>query len=197
MAALAEKPTRDNRMRRSLAVLAVLPFALGLGGCIDSSIDLSASLPPAFPLAEGFYKAMNDPKSPAFKIVKSGADYRAIDPAEPNGKGAVFAVMDPERNGVYLAEDKTGANDAKQPHYAYYFLRVDAAGDTVDLYDFTKADWSRLPADLKKRLVPGVGLSLVDVSDTAAVLREIDRRLSVRPTLKKTTFELTRKLDGG
>ena len=126
-------------MRRSMAVFAILPFALGLGGCIDSSIDVSASLPPAFPLAEGFYKAVNDPKSPAFKIVKSGSDYRAIDPAEPNGKGAVFAVMDPERNGVFVAEDKTGANDAKQPHYAYYFLRVDATGNKVDLYDFTKA----------------------------------------------------------
>ena len=183
-------------MRRSMAVFAILPFALGLGGCIDSSIDVSASLPPAFPLAEGFYKAVNDPKSPAFKIVKSGSDYRAIDPAEPNGKGAVFAVMDLERNGVFVAEDKTGANDAKQPHYAYYFLRVDAAADKVDLYDFTKADWSRLPDDLQKRLVPGLGLSLVDDSDTAAVLREIDRRLALRGTLKKTTFQLVRKLDG-
>jgi hypothetical protein len=180
-------------MRRFLVLL---PVALGLGGCIESPVDLSASVAPAFPLAEGYYKATSDPTSPAFKIVKNGSDYRAIDPKEANGKGAVFALMDPDNTGVFIAEDKTGAGEAK-PSFSYYFVRIAASGDQVDLYDVAKDDWRSLPADLQKRLVPGLALGVAEESDTAALLRDIDRRLASLPTVKKTTFRLVRKLQSG
>lgn len=180
-------------MRRFLALL---PIVCGLGGCIDSGVDLSASVPPAFPIADGVYKSVSDPKSPPFKVVRNGSDYRAIDPAEPN-KGALFALIDLNHNGVFLAEDKTSAKDVNPPSYVYYFVRVAPSGDRVDLYDFTKDDWRLLPADLKKRLKPGAGVTIAEDSDTAAILGEIDRRLATRPTLKKTTFRLVRKLESG
>ena len=179
-------------MRR---LLASLPLILGLGGCIESSVDLSASVTPAFPIAEGFYKSTNDPKSPAFKIVRSGSDYRAIDPTEANDKGSAFSLMDPDDTGLFIAEDKSGASDPKSPSYSYYFVRVSATGDRVDLYDFVEADWRRLPADLKKRIAPGVGLRLVDDAEAPAILRALDQRLAKRPTLRKTTFRLVRKID--
>lgn len=181
-------------MRR---LLAILPLACGLSGCIDSGVDLSASLPPTFPIADGIYKAVDDPKSPAFKVVRSGSNYRAIDPDEPNGKGAVFSLMAVDHTSVFVAEDKTSANDTAPPRYVYYFVRVASSGDRVDLYDFTKDDWARLPADLKRRLKPGAGVTVADDADTAAILGEIDRRLAVRPTLKETTFRLVRKLEPG
>jgi hypothetical protein len=186
-------PIKGDRMR---SLLAFLPLALGLSGCIDSRVDLSASLPAAFPIKEGFYKAANDPNSPAFKVVRVGSDYRAIDPKEPDGKGAVFTLMDPDHTGLFIAEDKTGASDVNPPLYAYYFVAVDASGDRVDLYDFTKRDWRRLPADLKKRFVAGLSLRLVEDADTAAALRELDRQLAIRPTPEKTTFRFVRPLDG-
>ena len=95
-------------------------------------------------------------------MLRTGSDYRAIDPKEPDGKGAVFTLMDPDHTGFFIAEDKTGAKDVNPPLYAYYFVSVDASGDLVDVYDFTKRDWRRLPADLKKRLVPGLSLRLVE-----------------------------------
>jgi hypothetical protein len=189
-------PKATKKMRRPVkGLLAVLPLAFALRGCIDSAADLSASTPPAFPIAEGFYKAVNDPKSPAFKIVRSGSDYRAVDPAQPDDKGAVFALMDPDHSGVFIAEDKTGAKDIKPPRYVYYFVRVLKSGERVDLYDFTEADWRLLPADLKQRLKPGASVSIADDADAAAVLRAIERRLAARPTLRKTTFRLVRRLD--
>jgi hypothetical protein len=180
-------------MRR---LLAFVPLVLGLSGCIDSGVDLSASLPSAFPIKEGFYRATNDPSSPAFKVLRAGSDYRAIDPKEPDGKGAVFTLMDPDHTGFFIAEDKTGAKDANPPLYAYYFVSVDASGDLVDVYDFTKRDWRRLPADLKKRLVPGLSLRLVEDSDAASVLRELNRQVAIRPTPEKTSFRFVRPLDG-
>jgi hypothetical protein len=177
--------------------LALLPLAFSLGGCIDSGVDLSASLPPAFPIAEGTYRVVGDPKSPVFKVVRSGSDYRAIDPTAPNGKGAVFALIDLDHNGVFVAEDKTSAKDVNPPRYVYYFVRVGSSGRRVDLYDFTKDDWRLLPADLKKRLEPGAGVTVAEDSDTAAILGEIDRRLATRPTLNVTTFRLVRKAGSG
>jgi hypothetical protein len=182
-------------MRSKRGLLALLPIAVSLGGCIDSGVDLSASLPPTFPIADGLYKAVSDPKSPPFKVFRSGSDYRAIDPDGPNGKGALFALIDLDHNGVFVAEDKTSAKDVNPPRYVYYFVRVAPSGDRVDLYDFTKDDWRLLPADLKKRLKPGAGVTISDDSDTAAILGEIDRRLATRPTLTKTTFRLLRKLN--
>ena len=181
--------------RRTIRLLFFPFLALGLGGCIDSATDLSASLPPAFPLAQGFYRAIGDPQSPAFKIVRTGADYRAVEPDSPNGEGAVFALMDPDHSGIFIAEDKTGAKDMKPPRYVYYFVRVLRSGERVDLYDFTAADWRRLPADLKQRLKPGASVSIADDADAAAILRAIERRLAARPTLRKTRFRLVRKLD--
>jgi hypothetical protein len=175
-------------------LLAFLPLALGLGGCIDSGADLSASLPPAFPIADGFYKAANDPKSPAFKVVRVGSEYRTIDPNAPDGGGAVFTLMDPDHSGVFIAEDKTSAKDLKPPRYLYYFVRVDPARNRVDLYDFTQADWRRLPADLKKGLKPGASVSVVEDADAAMILRAIERRVAAHPTLRQTTFLLVRKL---
>jgi hypothetical protein len=151
-------------MRRFLVLS---PFALALAGCIDSAVDLSASIPTAFPLAEGFYEATNDPKAPAFKIVKSGSDYRAIDPGKTDGSGA----------------------EAGAPHYLYYFVRVDSPSGTVDLYDLTKADWRRLPANPKKRLDPN--LHVAD-DETASVLREIDRWIARRPIASRTRFRLVK-----
>ncbi len=114
--------------------------AIGLSGCIDSGADLSASLLPAFPIADGVYKAVNDPKSPAFKVLRSGSDYRAFDPTAPNEKATLFALIDLDHNGIYVAEDKTSATDVNPPRYVYYFVRIARSGDRVDLYDFTEDD---------------------------------------------------------
>ena len=189
------RPQRGAIKLNAKAVIVAVSCAIGLSGCIDSGADLSAGLPRAFPIADGVYQAVNDLKSPAFKVVRSGSNYRAIDPNEPD-KGALFALIDLDHNGVFLAEDKTSAKDVNPPRYVYYFVRVAPSGDRVDLYDFTKDDWRLLPADLKERLKPGAGITVAEDSDTAAILGEIDRRLAVRPTLKKTTFRLLRKLDG-
>ena len=182
-------------MRSKRGLLALLPIAVSLGGCIDSGVDLSAGLPPAFPIADGIYISVSDPKSPPFKVVRSGSNYRAIDPTAPNGKGALFALIDLEHNGVFVAEDKTSAKDVNPPRYVYYFVRVTPSGDRVDLYDFTKEDWRLLPTDLKKRLKPGAAVTVVNDSDTAAILGELDRRLASRSSLKTTTFRLVRKLN--
>ncbi|HLJ70323.1 MAG TPA: hypothetical protein VKU03_03330, partial [Roseiarcus sp.] len=104
-------------------------------------------------------------------------------------------LMDPDQNGVFIAEDKTGAKDVKPRRYVYYFVRVLKSGERVDLYDFTAADWRRLPPDLKRRLKPGASVSVADDADAAAILRAIERRLAERPTLRKTTFRLVRRLD--
>jgi hypothetical protein len=184
-------------MLSTRGLLVALPIAVCLGGCIDSGVDLSASLPPAFPILDGVYKSVSDPKTPPFKVIRSGSDYRAIDPTAPNGKGALFSLIDLDHNGIYLAEDKTSAKDVNPPRYVYYFVRIAPSGDRVDLYDFTKDDWRLLPAELKKRLKPGAGVTITDDADTAAILGEIDRRLAAEPTLTRTTFRLVRKLDAG
>jgi hypothetical protein len=195
--AIAASDSKAMRGPTAVRFLWLLPLALSLGGCIDSGLDLSASLPPAFPLAEGFYQAVNDPKSPPFKIVRSSGEYRAIDPKSPNGQGAIFALMDPDHTSVFIAEDKTSAKDLTPQRYVYYFVKVDESAGRVDLYDFTKADWNRLPGDLKKRLKPGAGVTVIDDADTAAILMALERRLAVRPTMQKTTFRLIRRLDAG
>jgi hypothetical protein len=175
--------------------VAAVCFAVGLSGCIDSGADLSASAPLAFPIAEGVYEGVGDSSSPAFKVVRSGSDYRAIDPTEPNGPGAVFALIDLDHTGVFIAEDKTSAKDVQPPRYFYYFVRVAPTGDRIDLYDFTKDDWRDLPADLKRRLKPGASVSIADDADAAAILGAIEKRLATRSTPNKTTFRLIRKLE--
>jgi hypothetical protein len=179
-------------MRRFL----VLSLAWSLGGCIDSPVDLSATIPPASPLAEGFYQPTDDPKAPAFQIIKSGADYRAVDPEKSDATGAVFALMDPDKTGFFIAEDKTGANDPGERHYAYYFVRVSPASDSVDLYDLTEKDLRLLPAALRKRFVLDAGVKLAQDSDTEAALRALDQWLSHGPALKRTRFRLVRKTGG-
>ena len=57
-------PVKGDRMRR---LLAFLPLILGLSGCIDSSVDLSASLPSAFPIKEGFTGRRTIPVRPLSK----------------------------------------------------------------------------------------------------------------------------------
>lgn len=181
-------------MRRFLILL---PVVLGLSGCIDSSVDLSATVAPAYPLVEGYYQATDDPKTPAFKVVRNGADYLAIDPEKTDGSGAAFALMDPDHTGAFIAEDKNSTNAAGPRRYVYYFVMISAARDRVELYDFTPKDWRRLPGDLRRRLVLGNALRLANNSETETVLRTLDRRLAAHPSIARTTFRLVRKLESG
>ena len=190
MALVRAERLKGDGMRRFLFLA---PVALALSGCIESAVDLSASVAPAYPIVEGFYKAANDRQSPPFKVMRSGADYRAIDPTKSDGTGALFALMDPDHTGIFIAEDKTGAKDADGPRYTYYFVKVSAAGATIDLYDITPRNWESLPADLKKGLVAGAALRLAEDAKTETVLRALDRWLAASPSVARTTFRLVRK----